>query len=100
MIVRSFVIALTTALMTPPVAAVSAGPAWADATAAQKCATTLPKDGRAIFQATLPQVQPGTDLRDVVTTSTRALVQSGQIDRGTARDSAMAAVQCLRLAGQ
>jgi len=99
MIVRSSVIALTTALIIPPAVAVSAGPAWADAAAAQKCATTLPKDGRAIFQATLPQVQPGTDLREVVTASTRTLVQSGQIDRGTARDSAMAAAQCLRLAG-
>jgi hypothetical protein len=99
MIVRSFAIALTSALMIPLVTAVSAGPAWADAAAAQKCAAALPKDGQAIFQATLPQVRPGTDLRSVVTASTRSLVQSGQIDQGTARDSAMAAAQCLRLAG-
>jgi hypothetical protein len=79
--------------------AVSAGPAWADAAAAQKCAATLPKDGQAIFQATLPQVRPGTDLRQVVTVSTRALVESGRIDRGGARQSAVAAAQCLRLAG-
>jgi hypothetical protein len=73
--------------------------ARADAASAQKCAAGLPKDGQAIFQATLPQVQPGADLRDVVTASTRSLVESGQIDRGSARQSAVAAAQCLRLAG-
>jgi hypothetical protein len=94
MIVRTTTVALIGALMVLPT-----GPVWADAAAAQTCAATLPKDGQAIFRATLPQVQPGTDLRDVVTASTRSLVEAGQIDRGTARQSAVAAAQCLRLAG-
>jgi hypothetical protein len=99
MTLRPFAVALTCALMLPPLAVGSADTARADAASAQKCAAGLPKDGQAIFQATLPQVQPGTDLREAVTASTRALVQSGQIDRGTARQSATAAAQCLRLAG-
>jgi hypothetical protein len=73
--------------------------ARADGPAAQACAAKLPKDAQAIFGATLPQLAPGTDLRDVVTATTRQLVMDGKIDRGNARPSAMSAAKCLRLAG-
>jgi hypothetical protein len=73
--------------------------AHADGPAAQACAAKLPKDAQAIFGATLPQLAPGTDLRAVVTATTRQLVMDGKIDRGNARPSAMSAAKCLRLAG-
>jgi hypothetical protein len=73
--------------------------ARADGKAAQACAAKLPKDAQAIFGATLPQLTPGADLRDVVTATTRQLVMDGKIDRDNARPSAMSAAKCLRLAG-
>src|SRR5215471_18984406 len=71
----------------------------ATSAAANECAAKLPKDAKAIFDATLPKVVPGANLRDLVTTNTRSLAIAGTIDRGTARQSAAAAGQCLQLAG-
>jgi hypothetical protein len=71
--------------------------ASADPAAAQACATKLPKDAKAIFNATLPQVVPGSDLRSLLTANTRRLAFSGSIDRGSARESATAASECLKL---
>jgi hypothetical protein len=45
-----------------------------------------PKDAKAIFNATLPQVAPGSDLRSLLTSSTRTLAIFGTIDRGNARE--------------
>ena len=88
MIVRLIIgcAALAPALMLPAgivTTAVSADPA-----AAQACATKLSKDAKAIFNATLPQVVPGSDLRSLLTANTRRLAFSGSIDRGSARESA------------
>ena len=74
------------------------GIAHADADTAQACAAKLPKDAQTIFAATLPQLGPGTDLRDVVTTTTRGLAEDNKIDRATARPSAVSPANCLRLA--
>jgi hypothetical protein len=73
--------------------------ARADAAAANDCAARLAKDARAIFDATLPQLKPGTDLRTVVTARARSLAISGAIARDTARQSATEAGTCLRLVG-
>lgn len=72
--------------------------ARADAAAANACAAKLAKDARTIYDATLPQLTPGADLRALVTTNTRALARAGTIDRGTARQSAQAAGACLQRA--
>ncbi len=88
--------ALTLILLLPFVAAATG--AHADTTAAASCATGLPKDPRAIFDATLPQLAPGGDLRATVTANTRSLAMAGTIDRDTARDSAKAAAVCLERA--
>ncbi len=69
-----------------------------DATAAA-CAAKLPKDAKTIFDATLPKIIPGANLRDLVTATTRSLAVAGNISRSTARDSAIAAGQCLQQAG-
>jgi hypothetical protein len=71
----------------------------ADTAAAMACAATLPKDAKVIFDATLPQIGPGADLRSLVTSNTRSLALSGSIDRGSARQSATEAGECLKRAG-
>jgi hypothetical protein len=70
---------------------------YADTAAANSCAAKLPKDAKTIFDTTLPKVTPGADLRELLTTNTRSLAISGAVARSTARDSATAAAQCLRL---
>jgi hypothetical protein len=80
-------------------AILAASEARADTSAANACATRLPKDAKAIFDATLSQVAPGSDLRSLVTANTRSLAISGDIDRGSARQSATAAAKCLKLGG-
>jgi len=72
--------------------------ALADPAAAQACAAKLPKDAQTIFAATLPQLGPGANLRDVITATTRSLAMDNKIDRATARPSAQSAAKCLGLA--
>jgi hypothetical protein len=83
-----------------PVLAVilAASGARADTAAATACAANLTGDARVIFDATLPEVEPGVDLRAVVTARTRSLAMAGEIDRDTARQSAGAAAKCLQRA--
>ncbi|OJW25743.1 MAG: hypothetical protein BGO51_17435 [Rhodospirillales bacterium 69-11] len=75
-----------------------AAPARADTAAAKACATSLPKEARTIFDATLPQVTPGVNLRELVTSNTRRLVGAGSVELGSARTSAEEAGKCLRMA--
>jgi hypothetical protein len=76
----------------------AAAAARADTAAAKACATRLPKDAKAIFNATLPQVAPGSDLRSLLTSNTPRLAIFGTIDRGNARQST-AAAERLKLGG-
>lgn len=80
--------------------ALSAAPALAGQAEAQSCAAGLDANGTQIFNAALPQVAPGADLKGVVTDVTKSLVKSGQVPRGDARSAAMAAGECLKLAMQ
>ena len=82
------------------VLALSAAPAFAGAAEATSCAGSLDANGKAIFNAALPQVNPSVDLKAVVTTVTKSLVSSGQVPMSAARPAAMAAGQCLKLAMQ
>lgn len=78
--------------------ALSAAPALAGTAEAQSCAGSLDAGGQQIFNAALPQVVPGADLKGIVTDVTKSLVKSGQIKRADARPAAMAAGECLKLA--
>jgi hypothetical protein len=78
---------------------VAAPAAQADPAAAEACAAKLSQDGQAIFNATLPSLGPGVDLRETVTAHTRSLAMAGTIARDPARSNAMAAASCLRLEG-
>ena len=80
--------------------ALSTAPAFAGSAEATSCASGLDTNGQAIFNAALPQVAPGADLKAVVTTATKALVESGQVPMSAARPAAMAAGKCLKLAMQ
>jgi hypothetical protein len=70
----------------------------AEMAAANACAAGLPKDAKTIFDATLPKVGPGIELKSVVTSTTRSLAMSGAIERDTARESATEAGACLKKA--
>lgn len=76
-------------------ALVAAAPAGAETPDA--CAAALAKDPRAIYDASAGGVTAGTDLKALLTDKTRALARAGTIERGTARDSARAALACLEL---
>ena len=65
---------------------------------ANACAATLSKDARAIFDATLPQLTPQANLRELLTTNTRDLAFGGTISLWNARESATAASDCLQKA--
>ena len=80
--------------------ALSAAPALAGQAEAQSCAAGLDPNAALIFNATLPQVGPGADLKGVLTASTKSLVKAGQVSRGDARPAAEAAAACLKLAMQ
>lgn len=70
-------------------------PAWADAAAGQACAKRLSPTELAIYRAAAPDVQPDTDLPDLLRAKVRPMVASGQMDRSTARAAAKAAGGCL-----
>lgn len=81
-------------------AAIVSSPALAGQSEAQSCAAGLDANGQLIFNAALPQISPSADLRGVLTTATKSLVESGQVARRNARPAAMAAAECLKLAMQ
>lgn len=80
--------------------ALSAAPALAGQAEAKSCAAGLDANGAQIFNAALPQVAPGADLKGVVTDVTKSLVMSGKVPRAEARPAAVAAGECLKLAMQ
>lgn len=65
---------------------------------AKICAASLDVNAAMIFNATLPSVKPGADLRALVTATTKQLVMSGKLARADAKPAAMAAGACLKLA--
>jgi hypothetical protein len=93
-------VAARTALMLPLLVALvsPASNARADTRAANACAARLDKDAKTIYDATLPELTPGSDLRSLLTKHTRGLAMSGTISFGDARQSATAASECLQLA--
>ncbi len=79
------------------VLALGSAAAWADKAAADTCAAGLSPDAKTIYSASIGSISSG-DVKSVVTAATKSLAEAGTIARGTARDSAMAAAQCLEMA--
>ena len=80
--------------------ALSAAPALAGQAEAKSCAAGLDANAMLIFNAALPQVVPGADLKGVVTDTAKSLVKAGAVPHADARPAAIAAGECLKLAMQ
>ena len=80
---------LAAALALLPVAA------YADEAAADKCAQSLGKDARAIYDKVAPTLAPGADVRATLKATVPGMAKSGEIAMASARDNARAAGGCL-----
>lgn len=78
----------------------SATAAFADQKQGAACAGGLPKDAKAIYDASLADAVKASDLRAVVEQKTKSLAMAGTISKMSARGSAEAAGKCLQLARQ
>jgi hypothetical protein len=69
----------------------------ADKAAADTCATKLNGDGKAIYDAVVADKPSQETLRLLVERETRLLAISDKISRGSARENAIDAAQCVKL---
>ncbi len=74
----------------------SAAIARADVSAGDACAANLSADGKAVYAAVVAAGPTLETLRSTVESQGRSLVMGGKISRGTARDNATAAGECVR----
>ena len=73
-----------------------AAAAWAAGPAGDACAAKLTPDGKAIYAAAMA-AQPTTEtVKAVIEKEARSLAMGGKIARGSARDNAMAAGECVK----
>lgn len=70
--------------------------AQADGPAGDACAAKLTPDGKAIYTATVAAKPTMETVRGVVEKEARSLVMGGKIARGSARDNAVAAGECVK----
>ena len=71
--------------------------ALADQKSADACAARLPREPAAIYSATVAQIAPGANVREIVVGVTRNLVMAGRLSEANARPAAEAAGSCLEL---
>jgi hypothetical protein len=74
--------------------------AVANSAAAAQCRLVLAPEAALIYDTVLPIVTPTTVIRDVMPEQVRALVIAGRVNESTARESAEAAGECLRVLRQ
>jgi len=84
-----------TAAAVTMVVVVTAG-ARADKAAGDACAAKLNADGKAVYAAVVAAKPTTETLRTVVEHEARGLVMGGKISRGSARENATAAGECVR----
>ena len=77
-----------------------AATAQADKPAGDACAAKLNADGKAIYAATMAAAPTPETLRATVEKETRSLAMGGKIGRGSARENATEAGECVRTALQ
>ncbi len=70
----------------------------ADQAAAGACASKLSKEGQLLYEKAEPTVTPTTDIKEALIAVARPLVMNGTMSRGTAREAAEAAGECMKLA--
>jgi hypothetical protein len=64
---------------------------------ADTCARGLPPNSRAVYGATVDEMRPGANNRQIVMETTDKLVTQGKITKNEARPAAEAAGKCLML---
>jgi hypothetical protein len=74
--------------------------ARADGPAGDACAVKLTADGKAIYTATMAAKPTMETVRATVEKEARSLAMGGKIARGSARDNAVAAGECVKTALQ
>lgn len=74
--------------------------ARADGPAGDVCAVKLTTDGKAIYTATMAAKPTMETVRATVEKEARSLAMGGKIARGSARDNAVAAGECVKTALQ
>jgi hypothetical protein len=79
------------------VAALLASPAYADRKKADACAAGLSPDSKAIYAAAVGKMRRGADNEAVVTAITLSKVSSGRLSPLTAKKTAEAAGDCLKI---
>jgi hypothetical protein len=88
-------------IMTVTLVLAMAGPAAtarADGPGGSACAANLTPDGKAIYAATVAARPTLETLRSVVEHKTRSVAMADKIGRGEARDNAVAAGECVKIA--
>jgi uncharacterized protein YcfJ len=71
--------------------------ARADKAAGDACAAKLNADGKAVYAAVVAAKPTTETVRSVVEHEARGLAMGGKISRGSARDNAVAAGECVKL---
>jgi hypothetical protein len=71
--------------------------ALADKAAGDACASKLNADGKAVYSAVVAAKPTTETLRSVVEHEARGLAMGGKISRGSARENAAAAGECVKL---
>ena len=74
--------------------------ARADKPAADSCAAKLNADGKAVYAAVVAASPTTETLRSVIEKEARGLAMEGKISRGSARENATEAGECVKLAFQ
>jgi hypothetical protein len=74
--------------------------AWADAAAGNACAANLTADGKQIYTASMAAKPTAATMNDVLEKEARSLAMGGKIARGQARENAVAARECIKVALQ
>lgn len=64
---------------------------------ADSCAAALDASAKLIYDDAVGDVTADSDIREIVTEHTKALVKAGKLTRGEARSAATAAGECLKL---
>ena len=78
------------------VAMLTSTPVLADQAAAGTCAAALPAEAKLVYDAALPGVVAGGELRATIKAAAVALVKSSQLSRSSAKGAAEAAAGCLK----
>ncbi|MEM7289614.1 MAG: hypothetical protein AAF412_04455 [Pseudomonadota bacterium] len=86
-----------TSLLLALIISLSAPVAFAGVEEMKACSGKLPDQAQTILQHLVPKLQKGADVPALMRSTVIDLVKSGEIDRSSARDNAIAAGECLKL---